>query len=255
VKLETICGIHAVTAIVQRHPAQVESVCFTSARNDQRLQQLQKLVAENAISTTTIDGSEFQEKFSALNHQGVVAMCRPREPLSEPELLKMLSELQEPALVLVLDQITDPHNFGAILRTADAAGVHCVIAPKNASVGMTAVVRKVASGAAETMAYCRVANLARCLAELKSLGIWLYGAAGDKGSQPYGSVDFGGSVAILMGAEGNGLRRLTREACDGLISIPMLGSVESLNVSVATGVCLYEVVRQRSESQSGGVSV
>lgn len=248
-KLESICGIHAVSAIVQRYPGQIDAVHFNSARSDQRLQQVQKLVAAAGVKTASLDSADFQKKYGEMQHQGVVALCRPREPLSEPEMLAMLAALKEPALVLVLDQITDPHNFGAILRTADAAGVHCVIAPKNASVGMTAVVRKVASGAAETMAYCRVANLARSLAELKSLGIWLYGAAGDVGSEPYGSVDFTGSVALLMGAEGKGLRRLTREACDGLIAIPMNGSVESLNVSVATGVCLYEIVRQRNSAK------
>ena len=247
-KLEIICGIHAVTALVNKHPKNIDELHFNSLRNDQRLQKLQKLAADAGVKFNQLENKKFQDRFGELQHQGVVALCRPREPMSEPEILQMLSSLDEPALVLVLDQITDPHNFGAILRTADASGVHCVIAPKNASVGMTPVVRKVASGAAETMAYCRVANLARCLNELKSLGIWLYGAAGEVESQSYSSVDFTGSVALLMGAEGTGLRRLTREACDGLIRIPMKGSVESLNVSVATGICLYEVVRQRDKS-------
>ncbi len=247
-KLEIICGIHAVTAVIQKHPKLIDELHINQVRNDNRLQQVQKLATDAGVKLGQIDQKSFQQKYGELPHQGVVALCRPREPMSEPEMLQMLSSLEEPALVLVLDQITDPHNFGAILRTADASGVHCVIAPKNASVGITPVVRKVASGAAETMAYCRVANLARCLAELKSLGIWLYGAAGEAPSQDYTTVDFTGSVALLMGAEGSGLRRLTRESCDGLIRIPMRGSVESLNVSVATGVCLYEVVRQRDNS-------
>ena len=156
----------------------------------------------------------------------------------------MLEELQNPALLLVLDGVTDPHNLGACLRSADAAGVDAVIVPKDKSADLNATVRKVACGAAEVIPFVRVTNLARTLEGLKQRGVWLYGTAGEAENTIYNS-DLTGSLAIVMGAEGAGLRRLTRETCDHLVKLPMAGSVSSLNVSVATGVCLFEVVRQR----------
>ncbi len=246
-KSHTVFGIHAVTAIVAKNAAAVNIVYLSDDRNDKRLADIESLAKENNVALERIERRELDRRFSGERHQGVVAECKPKEPLSEPQMLKMLSGLSAPALVLILDGVTDPHNLGAILRTADAAGVHCVIAPKNASVGITPVVRKVASGAAETVAFCQVANLARSLAELRSIGIWLYGAAAGEQSVEYSSIDYRGPVGLVMGAEGKGLRRLTKQACDGLISIPMAGYVESLNVSVATGICLYEIVRQRAD--------
>ena len=161
------------------------------------------------------------------------------------ELLRQLDSLDEPAFLLILDTITDPHNLGACLRTADAAGVHAVIAPKDKAVGITSTVSKVACGAAETVPFYQVTNLARCLKELQDRGVWLYGTAGEASESVY-KTDLKGPIAIVMGAEGKGLRRLTREACDHLIHIPMKGDVSSLNVSVAAGVCLFEALRQRN---------
>lgn len=233
------------TASLTRNVDAVKALYLSDDRKDNRLSAVASLASTVGVEFQRISKREMDKRFSDVRHQGVVAECKPREPLSEPEMLRLLTDLTEPALVLALDGVTDPHNLGAILRTADAAGVHCVLAPRAASVGITPVVRKVASGAAESVAFCPVANLARSLAELKSLGLWLYGAAAGENSVPYSAVDYSGPVALVMGAEGKGLRRLTMEACDGLVNIPMAGYVDSLNVSVATGVCLYEVVRQR----------
>ncbi len=178
------------------------------------------------------------------NHQGVVAFCAKTHVYSEAELKQLLQELDKPPFLLVLDGVQDPHNLGACFRSADAAGVHAIIAPKDKSVGITPVVSKVACGAAETVPFVQVTNLARTLEDLKEMGIWIYGAAGEAEKTVY-QTDLAGAVAIVLGAEGDGLRRLTRDTCDGLVKIPMLGSVSSLNVSVATGILLFEVVRQR----------
>lgn len=243
--LSSVYGIHAVTAVLEKNPAAVDTVYF-SDRSDPRLQAVRNLASDSRVVCENLESAEFQKRFDQWRHQGVVAQCHQVAPMTEPQMLEMLGALSVPALVLVLDQITDPQNFGAILRTADAAGVHCVVIPKKGSVGITPVVRKVASGAAETIPVCRVSNLARTLGELKALGLWLYGAAGEADAVNYDSIDYGGPVAIVMGAEGKGVRRLSREACDQLVRIPMAGMVSSLNVSVATGICLYEVIRQRS---------
>ena len=242
----TVFGIHAATAALKNDPARVQVLYLSNDRKDNRIQSLEDLGHEHGLTVERLSRREMDRRFSEVRHQGVVAECRVREPLSEPEMLRLLTDLPHPALVLALDGVTDPHNLGAILRTADAAGVDCVIAPRNASVGITPVVRKVASGAAESVPFCQVANLARSLGELKALGLWLYGAAATDEAVAYQSIEYKGPVCLVMGAEGEGLRRLTRQACDGLISLPMAGYVDSLNVSVATGVCLYEVVRQRA---------
>ena len=244
-KSDTVYGIHAVTALLQARPGGISRLYFSQKRTDPRVEAVKQLAEDQGVSCELLAARDFGQRFDQWKHQGVVAHVEPCAPLSEPEMLDMLAGLQQPALVLVLDQITDPHNFGAILRTADAAGVHCVVVPKSGSVGITPVVRKVASGAAETVPVCRVANLARSLAELRSIGLWLYGAAGESGAESYERVDYRAPAALVVGAEGKGLRRLSREACDQLIRIPMAGLVTSLNVSVATGVCLFEVVRQR----------
>lgn len=239
-----VFGLHAVRSVLRNNPRLVVRLLLSDARTDKRLLELETLANESRVGVERVAPKELQKSFPDARHQGAVAECKAREVMSEPELLKLVTSLDN-ALLLVLDGVTDPHNLGALLRTADAAGVDAVIVPRNGSAGLTPVVRKVASGAAETMAFCPVANLARLLAELKSLGIWCYGAS-DNADSAYTGVDFRGPVALVMGAEGKGLRRLTREACDGLISIPMSGSVSSLNVSVAAGVCLFEVVRQRT---------
>src|SRR5690606_24621004 len=189
------------------------------------------------------------------NHQGVVALCESGEVRDEHFLFEHLATLGHPPLLLVLDGITDPHNLGACLRTADAAGVDLVIAPKDNSVGITATVRKVASGAAETVPFVVVTNLARTLKQLQGAGMWIIGTDGEAPVTVY-QADLKGPLALVMGAEGKGMRRLTRETCDGLVKLPMAGSVSSLNVSVAAGICLYEAVRQRAgaprQDQPGG---
>ena len=179
------------------------------------------------------------------NHQGIVAQTLVHSPLGEDALLQILNQLVQPPLLLVLDGVQDPHNLGACLRTADAAGVDAVIAPRDRAVGLTPVVCKVASGAAERVPFIQVTNLARTLRSLcEDHNIWIIGTAGDADTSLYRS-DLTGPLAIVMGAEEKGMRRLTREQCDSLVFLPMAGAVESLNVSVATGVVLYEAVRQR----------
>ncbi len=241
--LTHVFGLHAVQSVLQNNPKSVVKLLLSDARDDKRLSEVEALATERRVVIERISSKELQKIAGEGRHQGVIAQCRAREVMSEPQLLTHIMGLDN-ALLLVLDGVTDPHNLGAVLRTADAAGVDAVIVPRAGSAGLSPVVRKVASGAAETMAFCPVANLARTLGELKSLGVWLYGAS-DTADAKYTEVDYRGPVALLMGAEGAGLRRLTQQACDGLISIPMSGSVSSLNVSVATGVCLFEVVRQR----------
>ena len=180
------------------------------------------------------------------NHQGVLAYCETARVYSEQDLGRLLESIAQPPLILVLDGIQDPHNLGACFRSADAAGVHLIIAPKDKSVGLTPVVSKVASGATETIPFVQVTNLARTLEKLKELGIWIYGAAGEAEQSIY-QTNMTGPAAIVLGSEGEGLRRLTREHCDVLVKIPMHGTVSSLNVSVAAGVMLFEVLRQRNK--------
>jgi len=240
-----VFGLHAVRSVLANNPRSVVRLMLSDSRRDKPLLALESLAKEQRVSVESVSQKQLQKNFPDARHQGAVAECKPREVMSEPQLLKLVMSLDKP-LLLVLDGVTDPHNLGAVLRTADAAGVDAVLVPRNGSAGLTPVVRKVASGAAETIAFCPVANLARSLAELKEMGVWIYGAS-DAADSDYTSIDYKGPIAIVMGAEGKGLRRLTREACDGLISIPMAGSVSSLNVSVATGICLFEAVRQRRE--------
>jgi len=175
----------------------------------------------------------------------VVAGCTPNPAKDEHFLTQLLEELKEPAFLLILDGVTDPHNLGACLRTADAAGVHAVIAPKDKSASLNSTVSKVACGAAESIPFVQVTNLARCLKSLQDAGVWITGTAGEA-IQHIHQTDLTGNMALVMGAEGEGMRRLTREGCDQLVKIPMAGEVSSLNVSVAAGVCLFEAVRQRS---------
>jgi 23S rRNA (guanosine2251-2'-O)-methyltransferase len=189
------------------------------------------------------DDDKLQKLAGTHRHQGVVA--RVEAVQTTHSLDDLLDSLNEPALLLVLDGVTDPHNLGACLRVADGAGAHAVIAPKDHAVGINATVAKVASGAAETIPYFMVTNLARTLTELKERDIWVVGTSDDAPHSLYQQVDFKRAVALVLGAEGKGMRQLTRKHCDELVSIPMMGGVESLNVSVASGVCLYEARRQR----------
>lgn len=243
---EIVFGIHAVKNLLKRSPERVREIFLQKGRDDERLMDIVQLANKHSINLQAVKKTVLDDRAQG-NHQGVIARAKPVQSKDENQLLQQLDSLNEPAFLVVLDSITDPHNLGACLRTADAAGVHGVIAPKDKAVGLTATVSKVACGAAESVPFYQVTNLARTMKELQDRGIWLYGTAGEASESVF-KTDLKGSIAIVMGAEGKGLRRLTREACDHLIHIPMAGDVSSLNVSVATGVCLFEAVRQRQSS-------
>lgn len=242
-KLEAIYGLHAVQALLKSAPQRVNEVLLLQGRQDQRLQKIMQAASQAEIRIRQVKRSEL-DKLSDGNHQGVVAMSFPGQLHDEKFLYQMIESLKEDPFLLVLDGVTDPHNLGACMRTAEAAGVHAVIAPKDNSASLTPTARKVSCGAAEVLPYIPVTNLSRTLKKLQELGVWVIGAAGEAEQSVY-AADFKGPLAIVMGAEGSGMRRLTRECCDSLINIPMAGEISSLNVSVATGVCLFEVVRQR----------
>ena len=237
-----IHGFHAVTARIRQHPDSVQEVYVDSQRRDPRARDLLKLAETAGVRIIPVDGKRLDGLTGHARHQGVAARVHAAQRVQH--LDDVLDTLTEPALLLVLDGVQDPHNLGACLRSADAFGVHAVIAPKDRAVGLNATVEKVACGAAETVPYITVTNLARTLRELKERDIWVVGADGEAET---GLHDFRhtGALAWVLGAEGEGLRRLTRETCDELVRIPMLGSVESLNVSVSAGICLFEARRQR----------
>ncbi len=241
---ETIFGLHAVLALLNKQPERVTKLAMLSERHDQKIQALVDLAKQLNIKIELRSRTALDQLTHDANHQGVVAYCSPAKQYAEHDLPILLENLTSPAFLLILDGIQDPHNLGACLRSADAAGVNAVIAPKDKSVGLTPAVRKVASGAAETVPFIQVTNLARTLRFLKEKNIWLMGAAGEAEQTLY-QADLKIPVGIIMGAEGSGMRRLTREHCDLLLNIPMQGSVSSLNVSVATGIFLFEAVRQR----------
>jgi len=241
---KVLFGFHAVGVRLKTTPASVIEVFFDSSRRDARMRQFQERAKEAKVKLVEADGMRLAQLAGNHGHQGVVARVHAIDiAKSLDECLEALPE-DEPALILVLDGITDPHNLGACLRVADGAGVHAVIAPKDHAVGINATVAKVASGAAETVPYFMVTNLARTLNELKERNIWITGTSDDADKTLY-DVDLKISTAWVLGAEGSGLRQLTRKTCDQLVRIPMAGGVESLNVSVASGICLYETVRQR----------
>jgi 23S rRNA (guanosine2251-2'-O)-methyltransferase len=239
---EKVFGVHAVTAVLRAEPERVLALWLAEGNRPERMQDIQQLAQRAGVTPQPCLKKQL-DTWVAGNHQGVVADCRAVNLAGEAELAELLSTLEQP-LLLVLDGITDPHNLGACLRTADGAGVDAVIIPRDKSVGLTPTVRKVASGAAEHIPLFAVTNLARCLDMLKQEGIWIVGAAGEAEQELY-DVDLSGALAMVLGAEGKGMRRLTRERCDFLVNIPMAGSVSSLNVSVATGVCVFEAQRQR----------
>ena len=240
----TVIGIHAVAELLIQRPGSVNRVLIQHGRSDKRIHEIRELAAGKNVAIEELSKEAFERDFTGV-HQGVAAIAVfENSTLSEKGLFELLSGLDHPPLLLVLDGVTDPHNLGACLRSADAAGVDAVIIPKDKSVGLNATVRKVACGAAETVKLASVTNLARCLDKLKEAGIWLAGAA-DKADSSLYDQDLSGPIALVMGSEGSGLRRLTRESCDFLVAIPMAGALSSLNVSVATGVCLYEARRQR----------
>jgi len=242
-----VFGIHAVNALFERNPEDVLELFVLKDRDDQRLQPILQQARQFGVSVQFCLRKVLDDKVAGAQHQGVVAKARLQHSGDEKDLALILEQQTTP-LLLILDGVTDPHNLGAILRSADAAGVHAVIAAKDRSVKLTAVVRKVACGAAEVVPFITVTNLARTIRELKDAGVWVVGAAGETDSSIY-QTSLTGPLAIAMGAEGDGLRRLTKELCDSLMKIPMAGSVSSLNVSVATGICLFEAVRQRQTAR------
>jgi 23S rRNA (guanosine2251-2'-O)-methyltransferase len=246
-----IHGLHAVTAALKRRPEAVFDVFMDPGRNDPRARRVADLARAGGVRVHHADAVRLDGLAKGSRHQGVVAFVEESAPSGSLE--EVLENTAEPPLLLVLDGVQDPHNLGACLRVADAMGVHAVIAPKDRAVGLSATVHKVASGAAESVPFIVVTNLARALRDLKDKGIWVLGAA-ETGATTLFEARLSGALALVLGAEGEGLRRLTRETCDELIAIPMLGHVESLNVSVAAGICLYEVRRQRQAARGGAVN-
>mgnify|MGYP001617292192 CR=1 FL=1 len=238
-----IYGFHAVTSRLRQSAASVKEIYIDQSRGDRRARDLAQLAQERGVRVMQVDGARLDGMTQHARHQGVAA--RVEAAHLAQDLDSVLDGLTEPALLLILDGVTDPHNLGACLRVADAMGVHAVIAPKDRAAGINATVAKVASGAAETVPFIAVTNLARAMRELKERGIWLIGADQDADRDLY-SVKLEGPLAWVLGAEGEGMRRLTRENCDERARIPMLGTVESLNVSVSAGICLAETRRQRT---------
>lgn len=245
-----VAGLHSVKAALKNSAAEIECLLVQKGRRDTRLRDLQVLARKHAIEVLEVNRSTLNELISDVQHQGVVAQLREssigvRQDLREFVQRKLRMDKSQPLLLLILDEVQDPHNLGACLRSCDAAGVDAVVVPADNSVGLTPVVRKVASGAAEHVPLFQVTNLQRSLGELQDLGVWVFGAAGDAAECLF-DLDLTGHVALVMGAEGRGMRRLTRARCDQLFHLPMKGRVSSLNVSVAAGISLFEVVRQRS---------
>ncbi len=251
---KVLFGFHAVGVRLKTAPNSIIEIYYEPTRRDARMRQFIEKVTESGVRLIEADGMRLAKLAGSHGHQGVAARVQEiKQVHSLDELLENLeaanAELppdeRTPPLILVLDGVTDPHNLGACLRVADGAGAHAVIAPKDHAAGINATVAKVASGAAETVPYFMVTNLARTLGELKERNIWVIGTS-DQATQTIYQADFKGAVALVLGAEGDGMRQLTAKTCDQLVSIPMRGAVESLNVSVASGICLYEAVRQRS---------
>jgi 23S rRNA (guanosine2251-2'-O)-methyltransferase len=238
-----IFGFHAITSRLRQNPGSIKEIFHDVDRRDQRVRDLLKSAETQGIRLIACDSARLLALAGGPRHQGVAA-CVDRAR-SYVDIEDVLDTLTEQALLLVLDGVQDPHNLGACLRVADAFGVHAVIAPKDRAVGLTAAVYKVASGAADAVPYIPVTNLARTLRGLKQRNISILGAATDSDIE-LPSLTLGGPVAWVLGSEGKGMRRLTRETCDQIVSIPMLGTVESLNVSVSAGICLFETRRQRN---------
>jgi 23S rRNA (guanosine2251-2'-O)-methyltransferase len=242
--VETIYGLHAVRAMLTRHPERVVAVRITESRDDPRVREIDALAKKNGRTVQRVDSRVLKQTLGDVAHQGVIAEIEPLPPWSEDDLLTALETTRDP-LILVLDGVQDPHNLGACLRTADACGALAVVVPKDRAAQLNATARKVAVGAAETTPVVAVTNLARALKLLKEGGLWIVGADAD-GPLLAHEADLKGSTALVLGAEGSGLRQLTRQTCDFVVRLPQLGAVESLNVSVAAGMLLYEAVRQRT---------
>ena len=243
---QTIYGLHAVRTMLQRHPERVIAVRVAERRDDPRARAIEELARQSQIPLQRVDAQVLKQKLGDAAHQGVVADIKPLPPWSDDDLLEALQAAAQHGapLVLALDGVQDPHNLGACLRTADACGALAVIVPRDRAAHVTPVVRKVAVGAVETTPVVTVTNLVRTLKLLKEAGLWIIGADADAVKRA-DEVDLKGGVVLVLGAEGAGLRQLTRQTCDWVVRLPQLGAVESLNVSVAAGMLLYEAVRQR----------
>ena len=245
---EPVFGYHAVQSVVRHEPSRIQALHAQADRRDKRMQSLCELARNQGVTVVTCARSDLDALVDG-RHQGVVALLQPARRgksagmMSESALAEHI-ERASPPLILILDGVTDPHNLGACLRNADAAGVTAVIFPKDKSADVTDVARKVASGAAETVPWVRVTNLARTIDSLKQAGVWIIGTDGEAQESLF-ERDLRGPCAIVVGSEGSGMRRLTRDLCDFTVKLPMAGAVSSLNVSVAAGVCLFEAVRQR----------
>ena len=242
-RTETLIGFHAIASRLRHHAGTIQEIYVDRTRQDARLRDLLAQANDRGVRVHAVEPERLGGLAGGTRHQGVVAQVDPLPQLDDP--VDLVDQIGPDLLLLVLDGVQDPHNLGACLRVADAMGVHAVIAPRDRAVSLTATVQKVASGAADTVPYITVTNLARTLRELKDAGVRVIGTD-DQGGGSLTDVDVEGPLAVVLGAEGAGLRRLTRETCDQLVRIPMLGSVESLNVSVAAGICLYEARRRRT---------
>ena len=240
---EWLYGLHAMQAVIENEPERLIEIWVLKGRDDERLINIVNQARRFGVSVQFCNRKVLDDKVKGEQHQGIVARAKPAKTLDESDLDRLLDTTPVP-LLLVLDGVTDPHNIGACLRTADAAGAHALIVPKDKSGGLTGTARKVACGAAEVVPFIQVTNLSRTLKQLQDRGVWVIGTAGEAEQLIY-DCKLSGPMALVMGAEGKGMRRLTRETCDELVKLPMAGRVSSLNVSVATGVCLYEIVRQR----------
>ncbi|MFT6270798.1 MAG: 23S rRNA (guanosine2251-2'-O)-methyltransferase [Alphaproteobacteria bacterium] len=252
---EFLYGIHSVAAVLENEPERILDLMIAKGRDDERINTIVNLARSNGISVQFVHRKTLDEKSNGEQNQGLLARAKPARVMDESDLDKILESLLDGTqssantlpFFLVLDGVTDPHNLGACLRNADAAGVQAIIVPKDNAVGVTPVVRKVAVGAAETVPLIQVTNLTRTLKYIQQKGVWVIGTAGEAEQLIY-DCKMQGPIALVMGAEGKGMRRLTRETCDELVKLPMAGTVSSLNVSVATGICLFEIVRQRNSA-------
>jgi 23S rRNA (guanosine2251-2'-O)-methyltransferase len=242
---DLIFGLHAIQAALEVPVSRVTEIWLSDERQDARISALIDAAKKHGIHLNKVAKEELDEMMPDARHQGGIARCKPLGNLDESDLFKLLDELNEPPFLLILDCVQDPHNLGACMRTAEAAGAHAVIAPKDRASGITPTALKVSSGAAERLPFIQVTNLARVLRELQQNGVWLVGTSGECNDTLF-DVDLKGPLAVILGAEGKGIRRLTREHCDQVVYIPMKGGAESLNVSVAAGVCLFEASRQRN---------
>ncbi len=245
-----VAGFHAVTARLRHSPNSIEALYIDAERRDGRMQQLLARAETAGVRPSLVDARRLQGLAGATPHHGVVALCRVEARANS--LDDVLAIVSAQTLLLLLDGVTDPRNLGACMRTAEAAGAQAVIVPRDRSANLTPVVAAAAAGAAETLPLIAVTNLARAMDEIRAAGVWIAGAVGEAQRTLY-DIDLNGPIAWALGAEGEGLRRLTREKCDWLARIPLHGHVESLNVSVAAGVCLFETLRQRAQEAGARV--